>query len=84
MKNSKPRTVLKPIRIPEKVVKEIEQEASSKNTTFSDIANYRLQHHQNPLTPELLAKMYIPHRLPTLHGTFAHSFRYCPRMCPKG
>ena len=28
MKNSKPRTVLKPIRIPEKVVKEIEQEAS--------------------------------------------------------
>lgn len=57
MKNSKPRTVLKPIRIPEKVVKEIEQEASSRNTTFSDIANYRLQHHQNPLTPELLAKI---------------------------
>lgn len=57
MKQTKGKTILKPLRIPEPVVKDIEQEAYEKNTTFSDIAIYRLQHHENPLTPTLLAKM---------------------------
>ena len=26
--------------------------------------------------------LYIPLRLPTLHGLFAHTRRFCPRCCP--
>ncbi len=57
MKQTKGKTILKPLRIPEPVVRDIEQEACEKNTTFSDIAIYRLQHHENPITPALLAKL---------------------------
>lgn len=57
MKQTKGKTILKPLRIPESVVRDIEQEAYENNTTFSDVANYRLQHHENPLTPALLAKL---------------------------
>lgn len=57
MKQTKRKTILKPLRIPEPVVNDIEREAYKKNTTFSDVANYRLQHYNAPLTPALLAKM---------------------------
>ena len=30
----------------------------------------------------ILYIMYIPLTLPTLHGLFAHTRRYCPRCCP--
>lgn len=50
-------TIPKTIRIPVQVVRDIEQEAYEKNTTFSNIALYRLQHHENQLTPALLVKL---------------------------
>ncbi len=57
MKQTKGKTILKPLRIPESVVRNIEQKAYEKNTTFSDVAIYRLQHHENPLTPAILARL---------------------------
>ena len=50
----------------------------------------RLQKEENPAVRELLQAdhdfhdeiLYIPLRLPTLHGTFAHTRRFCPRRCP--
>lgn len=50
-------SISKTIRIPVQVVRDIEQEAYEKNTTFSNVALYRLQHHENQLTPALLAKL---------------------------
>ena len=50
-------TISKTIRIPVQVVRDIEQETYEKNTTFSNVALYRLQHHENQLTPALLAKL---------------------------
>lgn len=54
MKNQ---TTPKTIRIPNKTISEIENEASKKNTTFSEIAIRRLQHSDNALTPSILAKI---------------------------
>lgn len=51
------KTISKSLRIPEPVFRDIEQAATRNNTTFTDIANYRLQHHENPITPALLAKL---------------------------
>lgn len=56
MKQKQEKTISKSLRIPATVFRDIEQEAIKNNTTFSDIANYRLQHHENPLTPALLAQ----------------------------
>ncbi len=54
---AKEKTVLKPLRIHESVVKEIEQEAIDTNTNFSQIANYRLRHHDSTLTPAITAQI---------------------------
>ena len=54
---AKEKTVLKPLRINENVVKEIEQEAIDTNTNFSQIANYRLRHHDRTLTPAITAQI---------------------------
>ena len=50
-------TLLKPIRIPEDVVRDIEKEAEKNNTDFSKEANYRLKHYKRPLTPAITAKV---------------------------
>lgn len=57
MKQTKELTISKTMRIPVPVVRDMEQEAHEKDTTFSEIAINRLQHHQNQLTPALLAKL---------------------------
>lgn len=69
---AKEKTVLKPIRINENVVKEIEQEAIDTNTNFSQIANYRLRHHDRTLTPAITATIQdIVNTAEELVGIFA-------------
>ena len=57
MNNEKQSTIKKSIRIPKCVAEEIEKEATKKNLSFSDTANYRLQHFQCPLTPTIMGKI---------------------------
>ena len=53
----KEKTICKPIRMPESVVAEISREAEAGNKTFSEVANYRLKHHESSLTPAITVKI---------------------------
>ena len=69
---AKEKTALKPLRINESVVKEIEQEAIDTKKNFSQIANYRLRHHDRTLTPAITATIQdIVNTADELVGIFA-------------
>lgn len=53
----KPGTSPKTLRIPNDTIADIEREANTNNTTFSNIAIDRLRHKDNTLTPEVLSKI---------------------------
>ena len=55
MKNNP--TDLKHFRIPLDVIHEIEQEAAEKKSDFSKVANYRLKHFGEGLTPSIMAEV---------------------------
>lgn len=55
--NTKAKSVSRTFRIPEKVDKEIIQEAAERNTTVSEVAIGRLQHSKKGLTPEMMVKV---------------------------
>ena len=62
----------KPIRIPESVVKDIENEAAKTGSDFSKVANYRLKHFEKSLTPAITAKLQdIVNTAEELVGEFA-------------
>ena len=56
-KEVKAKSVSRTFRIPEKVDKEIIQEAAERNTTVSEVAIGRLQHSKKGLTPEMMVKV---------------------------
>ncbi len=69
---AKEKTMAKAIRIHESVVEEINREAKAQNTTFSDIANYRLKHFTSTLTPAITAKVQdIVNKAEKLVGEYA-------------
>ena len=51
---SKEPTIKKEVRIPESIVREIEQEAEKKGTDSSKETVYRLSNYKSPLTPEIV------------------------------
>ena len=53
----KEKTTLKPIRIPDSVIDEIEEVAATEGSDFSKIANYRLKHFESLLTPAKIARI---------------------------
>ena len=58
MKKNEEPTVQKSIRIPKKLAETIQMEAEKNfDNNFSDAANYRMQHFECPLTPEIVAKV---------------------------
>lgn len=66
------KTITKPIRIPESVVKDIENEAVKTDSNFSKVANYRLKHYERSLTPAITAKIQdVVNTAEELVGKFA-------------
>lgn len=57
MKDQKEKKVALPLKVPESLFNEIDQEAKEKGIPRSDVALYRLQHYPIPLTPQLMAEL---------------------------
>lgn len=57
MKNQKEKKVPLPLKVPESLFNEIDQEAKEKGIPRSDVALYRLQHYPIPLTPKLMVEL---------------------------
>lgn len=65
-------TLLKHIRIPEDVCREIDKAAEKNNTDFSKESIYRLKHYERPLTPGITAKVQdIVNKAEELVGEYA-------------
>lgn len=65
-------TLLKHIRIPEDVCREIDKAAEKNNTDFSKEAIYRIKHYERPLTPGITAKVQdIVNKAEELVGEYA-------------
>ena len=46
-----------PLKVPQSLYNELDQEAKDKGVSLSDIARYRLKHYPIPLTPALMYEM---------------------------
>lgn len=57
MKDQKEKKVALPLKVPESLFNELDQEAKEKGIPRSDVALYRLQHYPIPLTPQLMAEL---------------------------
>lgn len=57
MKDQKDKKVPLPLKVPESLFNELDQEAKEKGIPRSDVALYRLQHYPIPLTPQLMAEL---------------------------
>ncbi|MBR4628564.1 MAG: hypothetical protein IKO47_12895 [Ruminococcus sp.] len=68
----KEKTTLKPIRIPDSVIDQIEEVAAAEGSDFSKVANYRLKHFERPLTPAIAATVQeVVNAAEELVGEFA-------------
>ncbi|WP_295067256.1 hypothetical protein [Ruminococcus sp.] len=69
------KTILKPIRIPEDIINDIEREAEKKGTDFSKEVVYRLRHYKHPLTPFIVIKIQN-----IVNRACAIAMRYSPEI----